>query len=293
MKFSIKYIGQILLTTFLLNCFHPGIFSQGTHVAEVRRPGMFAGLSLEPSRTDIINEGTLSGSSSSKKNTFSGSAELGYFFSSYFGLSSGIGFNSYKTELTLETYRNTEPGIKDSQGVTYIRKDTINNISELQKISSIRIPIYLNFRLPFNERIGMFLQTGSILAVPVNKNYKTDGYFTYGGYYPDYNITLYGLSEHGFPIDTLSHSKGELKLKPFGFSLIVSAGFDFFIKENMQIGISACYNKSLSNISGYSSSDKIQLTSSTAYQLNSFMGGSSKVTTQSMGLKIIFRYYLK
>jgi hypothetical protein len=101
---------------------------------------------------------------------------------------------------------------------------------------------------------------------------------------------LQNLPAYGFPSDLISESNGVLKLKPVSFSAIVSAGFDFLIQNKFQLGIAACYDKSLSGISEYPSAADFQLSSEVS-KINSFMGGSSKVTSQSMGIKIVFRYY--
>jgi len=293
MKLRIIYTKQILLTAFLILSSQNDSFSQETDISTGKQPGLFVGLSLGPSQSQIINEGTLSVSEllSSKKNSFFGSVEIGYFFSKYFGLSSGIGFNSYSTQLTLDAYQNNFNTI-DSENESYERRVSGSDIKEVQKVDFLSIPFCINLRLPFNETIGFFLQTGVNMAVPISKNYLSSGTFTYKGYYPAYNVLLENLPAYGFPSNISSESDGKLELKPLSFNAIVSAGFDFFVQEKIQIAVAACYDKSLSNISEYSSPDKFQL-SSDADQINSLMGGCSRAIAQSMGLKIIFRYYLK
>ncbi len=292
MKLRIIYIRQILLTVFLIICYQYEAFSQETDISTGKQPGLFVGLSLGPSQSHIINEGTLSVSEllSSKKNSFSGSVEIGYFFSKYIGLSSGIGFISYKTQLTLDTYHSTFNDI-DSENESYELQVSGSDIKEVQNVGFLSIPFCINLRLPFNEKIGFFLQTGVNLAVPLSKNYKSSGTFTYKGYYPAYNVLLEDLSAYGFPSNKSSYTEGELELKPLGFNAIASAGFDFFIQKKIQIAVAACYNKSLSNISEYTSPDKFQL-SPDADQINSLMGGSSKVSAQFVGVRLSFRYYL-
>ena len=254
---------------------------------------MFVGLSLGPSQSHIINIGTLSVSEllSSKKTSFFGSVEFGYFFSKYIGLSSGIGYFSYKTQLTLDNYQRKFNTI-DIDNESYERRISGSDIKEVQNIDFLSIPICINIRLPLNETIGFFLQPGVNLLIPFSKKYQTSGTFSYKGYYSAYNLLLENLPDYGFPSNINIESDGELELKPYGFNATASAGFDFLIQKKIQIAVAACYDKSLSNISEYSSPDKFQL-SSDADQINCLMGGSSKATAQSMGLKIIFRYYLK
>ena len=293
MSLRIIYFRQILLTVFLIICYQNEVYSQETDISTGNQSGMFAGISLGPSQSYIMNVGTLSVSElhSFKKNSFFGSLEFGYFFSEYIGLSSGISFISYKTQLTLDTYHN-EFNTTDSENESYERRVTGSGIIEVQNIDFLSIPFCIDLRLPFNETIGFFLQTGVNMAVPISKNYNSSGTFTYKGYYPAYNVLLENLPVYGFPSNKNINTDGELELKPFGFNATASAGIDLFLTDNIQIAVAACFDKSLSRISNYSSPDIFQL-SSDPEQINSLMRGSSNVSAQSMGLKIIFRYYLK
>lgn len=293
MKIRIIPILKILFTTFLLIGSLFSAFSQGNDSIKSNGTGLFIGLSAGPSQTQLKNEGasSVTGIISKKMNSFSGSAEIGYFFLKYIGVSSGIGFASYETQVSLDNYQNKFNTI-DSEKEAYERQVFGTNMKEVQKVGFLSIPICLNIRLPLTKAIGFFLQTGVNLALPLSKNYTSSGTFTYKGYYPAYNVLLENLPAYGFPSNKSTVSEGKLDLKPFNVFGIASAGFDFFVKEEIQIGVAVCYNKSLSNISAYPLSDNFQL-SSDVDKVNSFMGGSSKVSAQSMGINISFRYYLK
>ncbi|NQU81009.1 MAG: outer membrane beta-barrel protein [Bacteroidetes bacterium] len=291
MSLRIIYIRQILFTVFVIICSQHDIFSQGTDISTENQPGMFVGLNLGPSQSQIINEGTLSVPKlfSNKKNSYFGSIEVGYYFSNNFGLSSGIGFNSNKTQFILDTYQNTF-NTTDSENESYERRVSGYGIKEVHNIDFLSIPFCINLRSPLNETIGFFLQTGVNMVVPISKNYTSSGTFTYKGYYPAYNILLENLPDYGFPSNKSIDTDGELELKPYVFNATASAGFDFFIQKKIQIAVAAIYNKSLSNISEYSSYDKFQL-STDADKINSLMGGSSQVSVQSVGVRLSFRYY--
>ena len=293
MKIKIIYTIHVLLTAFLMICSQYEIFSQIKDITKVKQPGLFVGFSLGPSQSQIINQGTLSvsGLLSNKMNSFFGSVEIGYFFSHHIGLSTGIGFDSYKTQLILATYQNKFNTI-DSENEAYERQVSGADIKEVQDVGFLSVPICLNIRLPFNETIGFFLQPGINLAFPLSKKYTISGTFTYKGYYPAYNVLLENLPDYGFPSNHSTVANGELELKPLNVNAIVSAGFDFFVQKRIQVAVAAFYNKSLSNISSYSSPNEFQL-SSDVDQINSLMMGSSKVSAQSIGIKISFRYFLR
>jgi hypothetical protein len=103
---------------------------------------------------------------------------------------------------------------------------------------------------------------------------------------------LENIPEYGFPENLSSTTAGDLKLKSLIFEGIASAGFDISIMKKLKVSLAACFDKSFSTISGYSLPDKFQL-SSDAGKINSIMGGTSKTTIQSLGLRLSFRYYLK
>jgi hypothetical protein len=291
MKLRIINIRKILLSVFLILSFQYNIFSQGTDISGGKHTGMFIGFGISPSQSQIINKGTSSVSKlqSSKMNSLSYSMEIGCFFANCFGLSTGFGFISYKTQLTLNTYTN-KFNTTDSENESYERRVTGSGIKEVQEINFLSVPFCINLRLPFSKSIGFFLQPGINLAVPKSRNYKSSGTFTYKGYYSVDNVLLEDLPAYGFPSNENSTTSGELELKPLCLNPVATAGFDFFVSKKIQIVVAACYDKS-SSISEYSLTDKFQL-STDAGHINSLMGGSSEAIAQSMGLKIILRFYL-
>jgi hypothetical protein len=293
MKLIILYTKQIILTILLIICSQYYACSQGTDLSRGKHSGIYFGIGVNPSQSQIINEkpSSLSGLLSTKENVFSGSFEIGYFFSYVIGLSSGLGFVPYKTQLSLANYQNNY-NTTDSENDSYERQVTGSNIKEEQKLGFMIVPICLNLRLPFNRTSGFFLQPGINLAFPLSKDYRSNGVFTYKGYYPDYNVLLEDLSSYGFPTSLKSDADGELELKSLIINIVGSVGIDFFIQEKIQVAIAGSYNKSLSGISNYPSPENFML-SSDAGSINSIMGGSSKVTLQSMGISISLRYYLK
>jgi len=292
MKFRFISNSQIFLLALLLIGSQYDCYSQETD-STIVKPGLFVGLSAGPSQSSISNEGMLTVANllSSSQNSFGGSLEVGYFFTKSFGVSSGIGFSSYKSQLTLGIYQNSF-STTDSENETYERQVSGSGIEEVQKIGFISLPVCLDLRLPLSKKMGFFLQTGINLSMPITKKYTSNGTFTYKGYYPAYNVLLENLPAYGFPSNYKSTVDGELEIKPINVNVIAATGFDYFLQKNIQIAVMATYSQSLSNISAYSSPDKFQL-SSAINQINSLMGGSSKATVQSLGLNIRLRYFLK
>jgi len=292
MKFRFISNSQIFFLALLLIGSQYDGYSQVAD-STVVKPGLFVGLSFRPSQSTISNEGILTVANlvSNSQNSFGGSLEIGYFFSKSIGISSGIGFSSYKSQLELATYQN-KFNTTDSENETYERQVSGTDIKEIQTVGFLSLPICLDIRLPLGKKMGFFLQPGIDFAIPITKKYTSSGTFTFKGYYPAYNVLLQNLPAYGFPDNVNSVTDGSLEIKSLHINALVSAGFDILIQKNIQFGIAAFYSKSLSNISDYPSPDKFQL-SSDANQINSLMGGSSKASVQSIGVNIRLRYFLK
>ena len=291
MQSKIISIPGILSTALLLITVHSALFAQGGD--SIRGKKLFIGLGLEPTQSLIKNHGTSSieAITSDKSATFNGSAEIGYFFSKYIGLSSGIGFSSYGSQIKLDTYQNKLNTI-DSENEAYELRVTGNTIKETENIKYLYIPAYLNLRLPLTQSFGLFLQSGVNLAFTVKNSYSSEGTFTYKGYYSKYNVLLENLPTYGLPTNKATNSSGNMEVKPFTAFLTVSGGLEFFLKDNLQIAVIANWNKSLSEVSAYSANNQFQLTPAPD-QINSFMGGSTSVTAESIGLSVRLKYFLK
>jgi hypothetical protein len=252
----------------------------------------FIGVSGGPALTCISNNGTsvISEVVSTKKSSYYLSIDAGYFFSKYFGLSTGIGFSPYITKLSLDSYSNSLDTI-DSENENYERRISGKNINETQKIYFLEIPVKLSFKYPFGKAIGFYLQSGINLAIPVSKIYSSSGTFTYTGYYPAYNVILKDIPYEGFKSNVKNDVRGELKVKTFNPELVASGGFYFCTEKKYQVSVGFFYKKMYSDISAYSPVEFFQL-STHENQLRSFMEGSEKTTASSMGIIISLRYYI-
>lgn len=292
MKHITKLIKYIIISLLFIFFADAVTFSQETDESEPTIPKFYIGITAGQSFNQIVNNGILSisGLSSKNKNSLSGAVELGYFFSKNFGISTGLGYNSFSTELSLNSYTN-KFNSTDSENETYERRVTGSDIREIQKISFLNVPFCINFQIPIGSKSGFFLQAGVNLSIPISKEYNSSGTFTFTGFYPAYNVLLQNLPDYGFPSNSTVISNGNLELKPTISDGLARAGFQLFIGKKIQIALGVTYYRSLSNISKYASPDKFQL-SSDINQINSMMGGSSKTTTQSVGLSLSLRYYI-
>lgn len=267
--------------------------SQGTDLESSYMKKLYVGLSISPAQTSILNNGIsdISQAKSTKRNAVFISIDGGYFFSKYFGLSSGIGYSSYLTDLALGTYNTTYTTTDTDQDI-YERRISGAGIEEIQKIGMLSIPVMATLQIPFNPNFGLDIQTGLNFSVPVTKNYSSTGTFTYSGYYPVYKVLISDVPYEGFQSNVLNDTNGDLELNTFNPEFIVTGGMYLLMKNKIQISLGLFYNKLLSNISGYSETDTFTL-SEYPDKLNTLMGGSTKTTTQALGIRVGFRYYIK
>lgn len=286
-KLNKKHIALIILLLFI---FAAG-YSQGTDIGSGKKSRFFIGFNVSPGLSTIMNNGssTITQLESNGKSSLSFAAEAGLMFSDFLGVSAGVGYSSYQSGITLGTY-NTNYDTTDNTE-TYKRYITGEDISEIQKISFLNIPILLNLQLPVSRSIGFFLQPGIMLSVPVKNSFSSSGTFTYEGYYSAYNIRITGIPYEGFEKDYPTNDEGELKIKSFNMALSVTGGIHYNMQENLQLGIGVSYNKLLSDISEYSQVTNFRL-SSKPDQMKSLMEGGSGATASSLGLRISVRILL-
>lgn len=294
MKLINVNIKNIVLFVLFFLIFSPGGYSQGTNVMSAGREGLYFGLNIFPSQTALMlssTDTTISDFKTAKKNTLSGSVEIGYQFSKYLGLSTGIGLSTFVSCLELSKYANRYDTI-DSEGETYKRLVSGRNINETQRISYLNIPLMVNLELPFNDQLSFYLQTGINFSMTLNNKFNSTGTFSYTGYYSIYDITFENIQYEKLLPDQAADCNGKLKVKSFSPELMTSGGFSYTTRNRIQFLLGIFYNRMLNDISGYTSSGSFRL-SSTPNQMRSLMEGSTKVTARSVGIKLSFRYYFK
>jgi hypothetical protein len=292
MKLRMFLSRQVFPSVILLIFYLQTGLSQEIVSSDNKQPGLFFGIGLQPSLSQVRNLGVQYGSdlSSTRKLVLSGTLEFGYFFSKYFGISSGLNYSSYNTQLNIGLYQNHLASI-DQDNESYDLQVSGSDINEIQQIGILGIPICLNFRVPLKSDMGLFIQTGISIAVPLRNNYTTSGNFTYKGYFSKYNVVLENLPGYGFSTELPTETDGNLHVKPIINCALASVGFDYLIQRRIQISVAALFTKSLESISEYIPNENYQL-STGQYQLNSLMEGSSKVILQSLGFNIGVRYYI-
>jgi hypothetical protein len=302
MEKRIQHIRFCIFVIILLLLAGTEIFSQGIDLYGRRESKTFIGISILPGQSSIENN--ISNNTyfavynlrSSKRNSISLSLDAGYRFSKYFEFVSGIGFSSWSSGLLIDSCKNYYDAV-DDDGDPYERRITGKNVNEIQKISFLNIPLAARLILPINERIGIFLQTGINFSIPVSKTFTDKGTFSYTGFYKDYNLLLYDITNgnsvfSGFLSNQSVDKGGSLKTKTFTPEFISSAGIQVTLNDKVRLSLGAFYNKLLTNMSGYKTASPFKFSDSKS-EINSLMGTSSNTTAQALGIKISFAYFIK
>jgi len=266
-------------------------YSQGTDISSGKKSHFFAGLNVSPGQSIIMNNSstTITQIKSNGKSSLSAGIEAGFMFSDYIGISSGIGYSSLQSDITLDSYTTNYDTVDNTE--SYKRYITGEDITENQKISFLNIPLLVNIQIPLNPAFGFYLHSGINFSIPVGKSYNSSGTFTYEGFYSAYNVRITGVPYEGFEENYSTTDQGELSIKPFNMELIASGGINVTLQEKIQFALGISYNRVLSDISGYQKPTVYKL-SSKPDQMKSMMEASNGATASSLGLRISVRFLL-
>jgi outer membrane protein OmpA-like peptidoglycan-associated protein len=137
-----------------------------------------------------------------------GSLGLNYtfLFNNHWGLLAGIGAGYFSTKSRLNdgTYSSYQV---DDAGSAFEYKVSTNGYAEQQHFLAASIPVMAEYHTT-GEGLQWYIQAGTRIIIPMNATIKASApQLTTTGYYPDYNIEVGNLPQHGF--STTSNWKGE------------------------------------------------------------------------------------
>lgn len=212
-----------------------------------------------------------------------------YFFTSHWGLQTGLGIQSYGALSTLN-YLSSVPNVIDAVGDSYEFRDNYKNWQEKQQVIFIDIPLEAQYRHCFNTKLGLLASAGVKMSIPLQASYKTvGGEMVTTGYYSKWNIVLSDLPQHGFSTYTNSYN-GNLAIKP-ACSAIADLGGLYKLSENLDLYLGGYINYGLNNI--------ISADSKLVYQPNAVYNGFfssdqvKKVLPIAVGVKVGVYWKLK
>ncbi len=135
-----------------------------------------------------------------------------YFFSKNWGFGAGLGLESFESKATLN-YQTSKASV-DTDGESFEFRTQYTDWQERQSILLLDIPVSFIYQKEINEKLKFQFSVGPKVSFAVQSNYKTEGgTIETTGYYPQYNVVLYGMPQHNFTTLT-SFPKNDISLNP-------------------------------------------------------------------------------
>lgn len=130
-----------------------------------------------------------------------------FFFTRTFGAGIGAGYASYASKADLSSYVSNTQTVDDvNENFEY--RITASGVKEDIELSAIEIPIFLSYRKPLSEKLGINANVGLKVSLPITATYQcTEGTLETKGYYASNNVEYANMPNHGFEtIDKISYS---------------------------------------------------------------------------------------
>lgn len=277
-----------------LNAFKIFAVDEKPSTPEVYQPKEDSGKALEIFYS--LSSMQLNHDLSSYTNDLSGSSENNIRFGIIYraplvkglNLLTGLQYTNVRSKYNLSAY-DYEYSSVDADDEEYTRIVNSDEITEIQKNSFLDIQLGLQYRIPLSQKAKLNFSLSGLYSINLKSEFESDGTFSYQGYYPQYNITLFDLPQYNFASNQELSSSGELELAS-NISVLAGLGTEFRLSEGMNLQFEFYYQQGLKNISKYEPNNYIISDNPTDF--NSLMNASSSTKLQSYGLKIGFVFIL-
>ena len=216
---------------------------------------------------------------------------LDYTFRLYknWGLLTGIQGAIYRTQATLQDGLGFSYNEVDDAGTAFRYTVRTEGYKETQRSFAVTIPLLLQYHTP-GAGLQWYIDGGGKLFLPVStKSQVSAQQLVLSGYYPNYDLVVSDLPEHGF--GTLTNWKGSAsaQLKP-GAALSAGTGVSFGISRGMRFYAGVYFDYGLNSVRN--GGDSMSL-------VNYSSGGTDKVRPagvlkmQNAGQPKLFAYGLQ
>lgn len=163
---------------------------------------------------------------------FGGGLGVGYtyFLNSNWGIVTGLDlqYSSNRLGIQNQTFTNYEV---DSRTSAFEYRVSANGYKEKQDFVSLAIPVFLQYRTAFSPKTTAYINLGGKLLLPGKQNIDAKANtLALSGYYPDSNLEIDDLPNHGFGTLTNWSDETKVSLKT-AVLLSVETGLAFKFKE--------------------------------------------------------------
>lgn len=218
-----------------------------------------------------------------------------YYFSKNWGLGTGLDFNLYRTDFQLHDNTTITSYEVDDQGSAFEYRVTPNGYKEEQRLYGLSIPLMLAYRSDTPGTTGFYFGIGGKVVFPLQHKVDASAASTQlSGYYPDINLEIDDLPDHGFGELTDYNGAADNDLKT-AFTASAEAGLYFKLKPHMNLytgvyvdyGITDLHKSGQSNIVSYSA-EGIDEVSSQGVMANQNLLDKSKLFAVGVQVKLGF-----
>jgi hypothetical protein len=188
---------------------------------------------------------------------FGGKFAYSFYFSSQWGIGSGLEFSMYSTDGYLDGVKISIDNKIDDEGDMYRKDIYFRNWQESQRVFFAAIPIVLHYRYDFGlkKRRMIYINMGAKIQVPLMANYQVKrGELEIEGYYSKWNVTLFGLPNHGFGKEATKTNAGTLQI-PLNVSATISIGYSFEVAKMINVFVGGTFDYGFMNLKGEDKGD--------------------------------------
>jgi outer membrane protein OmpA-like peptidoglycan-associated protein len=164
-------------------------------------------------------------------------------FNKHWGVVTGLGIMQYNTEASMNNGSTADEMQVDDMGAGFLYSVKTNGYKETQRFAAVNIPLMLQYRTANAERTQWYINAGAKLILPFDTKIKAEAQqIDMTGYYPDVNLEITNLPQHGFGSVFNWSSKSEYALKP-EIAVAAATGLSFNLKNGyrLSIGVYADY----------------------------------------------------
>ncbi len=165
-----------------------------------------------------------------------GGAGVQYVFplSARFGLLTGIGCGYYRTKATVQDGATFSSWQVDNAGSAFQYNISVTGYTETQRMLAAGIPVMLQYHTVGNNT-QWYLNAGAKFILPFNAKIKAAAkQLNLSGYYPDFNVEVFNVPQHGFAALSNWQSNRNIELKPAA-ALSAGTGVSFKMGERMRL----------------------------------------------------------
>jgi len=220
-----------------------------------------------------------------------GSLGLNYTFklSSHWGFRTGVAAGLYRTQITLPDGQLFTYNAVDDMGSAFEYRLKFTGYKETQHFLAAAIPLLLQYHTD-GAGTQWYIEGGAKLFIPFNASTQISARrVDLTGYYPDFNVELSDLPQHGFGTLNNWRSTSTLKLKPAA-ALSGGTGIMFRLSPGMSLYTGLFVDFGLTNLKDNSDTSRL-----VTYNSNGTNGpqASSVLNTKNTDRSTILSYGLQ